>query len=66
MKLYVLFIAISIVTLPACDQNTSNRTNGVKDALDTRPNEAIRDLAEDLDGAAKDVGRDIKNAVKNN
>ncbi len=63
-KLFVL-VAVSLITLPACDQaKDANKKDGIKDALDTRPNEELRDLGEDIDKAAKDVGRDIKNAVK--
>lgn len=63
-KLFIL-VAASLITLPACDQPKDvNRKDGIKDALDTRPNEELRDLGENVDKAAKDVGRDIKNAVK--
>lgn len=63
-KLLIL-VAASLITLPACDQSKdANTKDGIKDALDTRPNEELRDLGEDMDKAAKDVGRDIKNAVK--
>ena len=63
-KLFIL-VAASLITLPACDQSKdANKKDGIKDALDIRPNEELRDLGEDMDKAAKDVGRDIKNAVK--
>ncbi len=63
-KLLIL-MAASLITLPACDQSKDvNKKDGIKDAMDTRPNEELRDLGEGMDKAAKDVGRDIKNAVK--
>jgi hypothetical protein len=68
MKLYVhVLIAVAMLTLSACEQKgNANRTDGIKDALDARPNEGIRDAGEDIGHAVKDAGRDIKNAVKNN
>ena len=63
-KLFVL-IAAALLTLPACEQHpNANKTDGIKDALDARPNEEMRDLGEDIGKAAKDIGRDIKDAVK--
>ncbi len=63
-KLLLLVVA-SLLTLPACDQTpNANKTDGIKDALDARPNEELRDLGEDVEKAAKDVGRDIKDAIK--
>ena len=68
MKLHVhVLFTVALLTLSACDQNANlNRTNGMKDALDARPNEGIRDAGEEIGHAVKDAGRDIKNAVKNN
>ena len=68
MKLYAhIFIGMSLLAIPACEQKPNlNRTDGIKDALDARPNEGIRDAAEDIGHAVKDAGRDIKKAVKNN
>lgn len=40
-----------------------NQPNGVKDALDTRPNEEFRDAAEDAGDAVKEAGHDLKDAV---
>ena len=63
-KLFILIVA-SLFTLPACEQQpNSNKTDGIKDALDARPNEKMRDLGEDIGKAAKDIGGDIKDAVK--
>ena len=61
----IILVAASLLALPACEQQpNANKTDGIKDALDARPNEKLRDLGEDIGKAAKDVGRDIKNAVK--
>ncbi len=63
-KLFIL-VAASLITLPACEQpKNANKKDGIKDALDARPNEELRDLGEDMEKAAKDVGRDMKNAIK--
>ena len=61
----IILTAASLLTLPGCEQQpNANKTDGIKDALDIRPNEKIRDAGEDIEKAAKDVGRDIKDAVK--
>lgn len=60
---YVL-IAITLIVFPACEQSSPNQTNGVKDAIDSRPNEKLRDAAEDAGDAVKKTGHDIKDAVK--
>ena len=68
MKQYrplLLLVVASVLTLPACEQTpNANKTDGIKDALDVRPNEELRDLGEGVGKAAKDVGRDIKDAIK--
>jgi hypothetical protein len=68
MKLHVhVLIAAALLTVPACDKTANvNRTDGIKDALDARPSEGIRDAGEDIGHAAKEVSRDIKNAFKKN
>jgi len=61
----LILVAASLLTLPACEQApNANKTDGIKDALDARPNEELRDLGEDVDKAAKDVGRDVKDTLK--
>ena len=63
----LLVLIASLLVLPACEQQpNANQKDGIKDALDTRPDEKMRDLGEDMEKAAKDVGRDLKNAVKPN
>ena len=62
---FFILIAASLLTLPACErQPNSNKTDGIKDALDARPDEKMRDLVEDIEKSAKDIGRDVKDAVK--
>lgn len=59
-----LLIAITLVVLPACEQQSNvNRQNGVKDAIGARPYEELRDAAEDAGDAVKQTGRDFKDAV---
>jgi len=60
----LILLAASLLVFPACDQQpNANKKDGIKDAFDTRPNEEMRDLGEGAEKAAKDVGRDLKNAV---
>ena len=69
MKLqHQLLIAAALLTLPACEQKPANvnQKDGIKDALDTRPNEGLRDAGEDVQDAAKDVGKDLKDAAEGN
>ena len=68
MKFYAyVLVAISFLSISACEQKPNlNRTDGIKDALDARPNEGIRDAGEQVGHAVKDAGRDLKDAVKNN
>ncbi len=62
MKLHGhLLIATALLTLPACEQKSNvNHTDGLKDAIDARPHEEIRDAGEQIGEAVKDAGRDIK------
>ena len=66
MKLHrYLLITAALLTLPACDTSSNNnQTDGIKDALDARPNEEIRDAGEDVGEAVKDAGGEIKDTVK--
>jgi hypothetical protein len=62
----ILLIAATL-TLSACDKNSnSNRTDGVKDAFDTRPNEKIRDAGEEVSEGVQDAAKDLKDRVKDN
>lgn len=61
---YLLITAL-LLTLPACDTSSNNnQTDGIKDALDARPHEEIRDAGEDVGAAVKDAGGEIKDTVK--
>lgn len=67
MKLSYLFAAASLALIPACERKESPAPEvkeKIDDALDRRPNEGVRDAAEDVKDAAKDVGEDIKDAGK--
>jgi hypothetical protein len=68
MKFYAyVLVAISFLSISACEQKPNlNRTDGIKDALDARPNEGIRDAGEQVGGAIKDAGHNLKDAVKSN
>lgn len=60
-------IIAALLTLSACEkQPGANRTDGVRDAFDARPNEKARDAGEDIADGVKDAGRDLKEAVKDN
>jgi hypothetical protein len=65
MKLSHLFLAATLVTLTACESKPNpDRQDGVKDALDARPNEELRDAGEEAGDAVKDAAHDIKDGVK--
>jgi hypothetical protein len=59
-----LLITATLLILPACDSSNNNQTDGIKDALDARPHEEIRDAGEDVGAAVKDAGGEIKDTVK--
>jgi len=65
MKLYrYLLVAAALLAVPACDQNSNmNQKDGVKDAMDNRPNEGVRDAAEDAGDAVRGAGHDAKDAI---
>jgi gas vesicle protein len=65
MKLTYLLAAASLATFSACEKKeTPEVKEKVDDALDRRPNEGIKDAAEDVKDAAKDTGNEIKDAAK--
>jgi hypothetical protein len=59
-------ILTSLFMLAACEDKSAieKAEDKVNDALDRRPNEQIRDAAEDLSDAAKDVGSAVNDAAK--
>ncbi|QLQ24212.1 MAG: hypothetical protein HZT41_04420 [Dechloromonas sp.] len=69
MKKAVLLFALPLaLALAACDQKPKSSTEQVKDkvndALDRRPNEKLKDAAEDLRDGAKSAVKDLKEAGK--
>ncbi|QQR74985.1 MAG: hypothetical protein IPJ17_05230 [Holophagales bacterium] len=67
MKSLRLFFALVLcLGMAACDQKPKSATEQVRDkvndALDRRPNEKLRDAAEDLHDGAKDVAKELKDA----
>ena len=65
MKLTYLIAAASLATFSACEKKeTPEVKEKVDDALDRRPNEGIKDAAEDIKDDAKDLGNDVKDAAK--
>ena|SRR6186997_2367999 len=65
-KQFSLAILASFFMLAACEDKSAieKAEDKVNDALGRRPNEQIRDAAEDLGDAAKDVGNAVKNVAK--
>lgn len=63
MKKYQILAAVAaLLVLSACEKK--NAQDGVKDALDSRPAEKVRDAAEDTKDAVKGAAKDAKDAVK--
>ena len=65
----LLLAAPLLFALAACDNRqpetlSSNDKDSVKDALDRRPNEKVRDAAEDVGDSMKRTGSDVKDAAK--
>ena len=63
----LLLVLPLFILLAACDQKQSTSAtvkDKVNDALDRRPNEKLRDAAEDLRDGVKEAARDLKAASK--
>jgi hypothetical protein len=64
----ILIVATMLVALAGCDQKPKSTAEQVKDkvndALDRRPNEKLRDAAEDIRDGAKEAVKDLKEAAK--
>jgi uncharacterized membrane protein YgcG len=65
MRTSSLLLAIPLIfTLAACEQKPASSSEQVKDkvndALDRRPNEKLKDAAEDLRDGAKSAVKDLK------
>ena len=63
-----VMLAILLAALAGCDQKPKSTTEQIKDkvndALDRRPNEKLRDAAEDVRDGVKKAVKDVKEAVK--
>ena len=61
-----LIIVASALALSACEEKTplEKVENKVNDAMDNRPGEPVRDVAEDVKDAAGDVKDSVKDATK--
>lgn len=68
MKIHrLVLVAAALLALPACQPKPTvgeKVTDKVNDALDRRPGEKVRDVAEDTKDAVKDASKDVKDAVK--
>lgn len=69
MKFHHLILAAPlIVTLIACEQKPASTTELIKDkvndTLNRRPNEKLKDAAEDIRDGAKSAVKDLKEAAK--
>jgi hypothetical protein len=67
MKYYLFLIMVAFLTLSACDQARSPAEkviDNTNDALDRRPNEKLRDAAEDASDGVKGAGKNIKEVIK--
>mgnify|MGYP003417013499 FL=1 len=67
MKYYLLLMMSVFLMLSACDQTRSPAEkviDNTNDALDRRPNEKMRDAAEDASDGVKGAGKNIKEAIK--
>ena len=66
IKLITLTFACAFA-LTACDRNptpTETVKAKIDDALDRRPAEGVRDAAEDLGDASKDVSKNLKEVTR--
>jgi hypothetical protein len=53
--LRILMCAVVLVGVIACEEKPQTLGDKVKDGLDARPNEKVKDAAEDVKDAVKDV-----------
>lgn len=64
MTCAMLTAATSVGMLTSCKEKPKTIGEKVDDALNTRPNEKMKDAAEDLGDAAKDAANAVKDAAK--
>lgn len=69
-SLLSLCSSVAILAALGCDKKPETLgekvEDKVKDATDSRPNEKVKDAAEDVRDGVKDAARDVKDAVKEN
>jgi hypothetical protein len=61
-----LLVTSALLALVGCSEKSGvmgDGKNSIKDAMDDRPAEAVRDAAEDIGDAAKDAGVAVKDAA---
>lgn len=59
-----LFVDLVGITFTSCERKPESVGDKIKDGLDVRPNEKIKDAGEDLKDAAGDAADAVKDAVK--
>jgi hypothetical protein len=59
-----LLCAAALAGVVACEEKPKTLGEKVKDGLDVRPNEKLKDAGEDVKDAAKDAKDAVKDAVK--
>ena len=64
MTCAMLVTATSACLLTSCKEKPKTIGEKVDDALNTRPNEKLKDAAEDLNKAAQDAAEAVKDAAK--
>jgi gas vesicle protein len=57
-------VGISCILVTSCEDKPRTLKEGVGDALDTRPNENLKDAGEDIKDAVKDAKEEIKDDIK--
>jgi type IV pilus biogenesis protein CpaD/CtpE len=61
---HAVLLAVAVAVFAGCDQKPKSTTEQVKDkvndALDRRPNEKLRDAAEDVRDGVKEAVKDLK------
>ena len=63
----ILVISATLFALAACEEKKSTPDkikDKIDDVLDRRPNEKLKDAAEDAKDAIKDASKDLKDATK--
>jgi hypothetical protein len=61
----ILGTGMSAILFTSCERKPETVGEKIKDGLDARPNEKIKDAGEDVKDAVKDAKDEIKDAVKN-